>query len=118
MEAYKNLLAQLAQANATQQAQEQQSAAQTLVNKSAAAVADLEALIKKFNDVMAESLPTSADSAQKIKSRGIALCHKDQGYSANGRSVSLLTKSVNGLRQVEINKASRPLMATQLEGGK
>lgn len=121
MEAYKNLLAQLAQANAAQQALEQQSAAQTLVNKSAAAVADLEALINKFNDVMGESLPASADSAQKgqtIKSRGIALCHKDQGYSANGRSVSLLTKSVNGLRQVEINKASRPLMATQLEGGK
>lgn len=31
--------------------------------------------------------------SRKIKSRGIALTHKDQGYSANQRSVSLLMKA-------------------------
>lgn len=33
------------------------------------------------------------EKGRKIKSRGIALTHKDQGYSANNRPVSLLTKS-------------------------
>ncbi|HBH6889292.1 hypothetical protein QO199_14935 [Serratia bockelmannii] len=46
-----------------------------------------------------------------IKSRGIALTHMDQGYSANNRPVSLLTKSAktaNGRRSVWINKAANP----------
>lgn len=30
---------------------------------------------------------------KKIKSKGIALCHKLQGYGANNRPVSLLMKS-------------------------
>lgn len=33
------------------------------------------------------------EKGRKIKSRGIALTHKDQGYSANNRPISLLTKS-------------------------
>ncbi|MEL5372815.1 hypothetical protein [Serratia bockelmannii] len=46
-----------------------------------------------------------------IKSRGIALTHMDQGYSANNLPVSLLTKSAktaNGRRSVWINKAANP----------
>ena len=46
-----------------------------------------------------------------IKSRGIALCAAAQGYSANNRPVSLLTKSAksaNGRRRVWINKAATP----------
>jgi len=33
------------------------------------------------------------EKGRKIKSRGIALTHRDQGYSANNRHISLLTKS-------------------------
>ena len=33
------------------------------------------------------------EKGRQIKSRGIALTHRDQGYSANNRHVSLLTKS-------------------------
>lgn len=51
---------------------------------------------------------------RQIKSRGIALTHKDQGYSANKRHVSLLTKSdvdpdkltvdiIKSLEQVQLN---------------
>ncbi|MEB2702994.1 hypothetical protein [Citrobacter koseri] len=111
MTAYKNLLAQLEQAKALKRLE----AAQVNVTKSAAALSELEALIDKYGDTLA----AATDSAQKgraIKSRGIAMCHRDQGGPANGRSVSLLTKSVEGLRRVDINKASRPLKATKLEG--
>lgn len=57
---------------------------------------------------------TIVEKGRKIKSRGIALTHKDQGYSANNRYVSLLTKSndidsdkvtvdiVKALEQVEL----------------
>lgn len=38
-------------------------------------------------------IKTWIEKGRKIKSRGIALTHKDQGYSANNRHVSLLTKS-------------------------
>lgn len=38
-------------------------------------------------------IKTLIEKGRKIKSRGIALTHKDQGYSANNRPVSLLTKS-------------------------
>lgn len=111
MTAYKNLLAQLEQAKALKRLE----AAQVNVTKSAAALSELEALIDKYGDTLA----AATDSAQKgraIKSRGIAMCHRDQGGPANGRSVSLLTKSVEGLRRVDINKASRPLKTTKLEG--
>lgn len=67
-----------------------------------------------------EASTEAADSAQKgraIKSRGIALTHMAmQGGAANGRNVPLLMKSAEGLRRVEINKATRPLRATKLEG--
>lgn len=115
MEAYKNLLAQIEQAKALERLE----AAQVNVTKSAAALSELEALIDKYSD----TLTAVTDSAQKgraIKSRGIALCHKDQGFSANGRPVSLLTKSADlpaGHRRVIINKAAgRTLKAINLEG--
>lgn len=38
-------------------------------------------------------IKTWIEKGRRIKSRGIALTHKDQGYSANNRHVSLLTKS-------------------------
>lgn len=38
-------------------------------------------------------ISTWIEKGKKIKSRGIALTHKDQGYSANNRPVSLLMKS-------------------------
>lgn len=38
-------------------------------------------------------IKTWIEKGRKIKSRGIALTHRDQGYSANNRHVSLLTKS-------------------------
>lgn len=38
-------------------------------------------------------ISTWIEKGRQIKSRGIALTHKDQGYSANNRHVSLLTKS-------------------------
>lgn len=112
MEAYKTLLAQLEQAKAL----ERQKATQAEVTKSAAALSELEALIDKYGDTLA----AATDSAQKgraIKSRGIALTHiAMQGGAANGRNVPLLMKSAEGLRRVDINKASRPLKATKLEG--
>jgi|AGFS01.1.fsa_nt_gi hypothetical protein len=39
------------------------------------------------------TIKTWIEKGRRIKSRGIALTHKDQGYSANNRHVSLLTKS-------------------------
>ncbi|QQG33310.1 hypothetical protein [Pectobacterium phage PcCB7V] len=38
-------------------------------------------------------IKTWIEKGRQIKSRGIALTHRDQGYSANNRHVSLLTKS-------------------------
>lgn len=57
---------------------------------------------------------TLIEKGRKIKSRGIALTHQDQGYSANKRHVSLLTKSdidpdkltvdiIKSLEQVQLN---------------
>ncbi|MDM3066121.1 hypothetical protein [Citrobacter sp. CK180] len=112
MEAYKNLLAQIEQAKALERLE----AVQANVTKSAVAQAELEALIDKYGDTLA----AATDSAQKgrtIKSRGIALTHMTgQGGAANGRNVPLLMKSAEGLRYVEINKSSRPLRASKLEG--
>ncbi|HID4154881.1 hypothetical protein DNK65_08035 [Citrobacter koseri] len=111
MTAYKNLLAQLEQAKALKRLE----AAQVNVTKSAAALSELEALSDKYGDILT-AVTDSAQKGRAIKSRGIAMCHRDQGGPANGRSVSLLTKSVEGLRRVDINKASHPLKATKLEG--
>ncbi|MBS6390668.1 MAG: hypothetical protein KH575_20225 [Enterobacter sp.] len=114
MEAYKTLLAQLEQAKAL----ERQKATQAEVTKSAAALSELEALIDQYKETLSEG-PESGP-ARNVKSRGIALCHKDQGFSANGRPVSLLTKSADlpaGHRRVIINKAAgRTLKAINLEG--
>lgn len=112
MDAHKTLLAQIEQAKALAR----QKAEQVNVTKSAAALAELEALIDKYGDTLAAATD-SAQKARAIKSRGIALTHMAmQGGAANGRNVPLLMKSAEGLRRVEINKATRPLRATKLEG--
>ncbi|HCM9743070.1 TPA: hypothetical protein N5O31_000376 [Enterobacter hormaechei subsp. steigerwaltii] len=122
MEAFKNLLNQLEIQKAEQRQREAEEA--TKQNELRKAQADLsldEAIALYANQL--EASTNAADSAQKgraIKSREIALCHKDQGFSANGRPVSLLTKSADlpaGHRRVIINKAAgRTLKATKLEG--
>lgn len=114
-ELLKRQLDEMAKSRQVEQAQEEAAAREL---RKAQADLSLEEAIALYGTQL-EASTEAADSAQKgraIKSRGIALCHKDQGFSANGRSVSLLTKSVEGLRRVNINKASRPLMATKLEG--
>lgn len=87
-------------------------AAAAKIEKAKAAGEVLEELIAKR---AAESTTQAAGKADRtIKSRGIALCAAAQGYSANGRPVSLLTKSAsgtqsaNGRRSVWINKAANP----------
>lgn len=84
-------------------------AAVAKIEKAKAAGEVLEELIAKR---AAESTTQAAGKADRtIKSRGIALCAAAQGYSANGRPVSLLTKSAkgaNGRRSVWINKAAIP----------
>ncbi|MCW6011565.1 hypothetical protein K1Y38_01350 [Serratia marcescens] len=84
-------------------------AAAAKIEKAKAAGEVLEELIAKR---AAESTTQAAGKADRtIKSRGIALTHMDQGYSANNRPVSLLTKSAkgaNGRRSVWINKAANP----------
>ncbi|EMB4112319.1 hypothetical protein OI978_11500 [Serratia nevei] len=84
-------------------------AAVAKIEKAKAAGEVLEELIAKR---AAESTTQAAGKADRtIKSRGIALTHMDQGYSANNRPVSLLTKSAktaNGRRSVWINKAANP----------
>lgn len=120
MEAFKNLLNQLEIQKAEQRHQEAQEATKQNELRKTQAALSLDEAIALYSTQL-EASTEAADSAQKgraIKSRGIALCHKDQGYSANGRSVSLLTKSVEGLRRVSITKATRPIMATKLEGAK
>lgn len=123
MEAFKNLLNQLE----TQKAEARQRATQeeTKQNELRKAQADLslDEAIALYSTNLESSLG-AVDSAQKgraIKSRGIALCHKDQGFSANGRSMSLLTKSADRpacKRRVIINKAAgRTLKAIDLKGG-
>ncbi|BEN01836.1 hypothetical protein SMETH2_19670 [Serratia marcescens] len=79
------------------------------IEKAKAAGEVLEELITKR---AAESTAQAAGKTDRtIKSRGIALCAAAQGYSANNRPVSLLTKSAksaNGRRRVWINKAANP----------
>lgn len=55
----------------------------------------------------------------KIKSKGIALTHKDQGGPANGRSVSLLMKSSEQptiKRQQLISKSGVPMFILKANG--
>lgn len=44
-------------------------------------------------NVLIEKGKSFIEKGRKVKSRGIALTHKDQGYSANNREISLLMKS-------------------------
>ncbi|MGV4936487.1 hypothetical protein ACVCGZ_11760 [Serratia nematodiphila] len=88
-------------------------AAAAKIEKAKAAGELLEELIaQRTAQHAAESTTQAAGKADRtIKSRGIALTHMDQGYSANNRPVSLLTKSAkgaNGRRSVWINKAANP----------
>ncbi|WP_149543269.1 hypothetical protein [Serratia marcescens] len=94
-------------------------AAATKIEKAKAAGEVLEELIAKRaaenttqNTTQAAGKADRTDRTDRtIKSRGIALCAAAQGYSANNRPVSLLTKSAktaNGRRSVWINKAANP----------
>ncbi|KMJ16673.1 hypothetical protein [Serratia marcescens] len=90
-------------------------AAATKIEKAKAAGELLEELIAKRaaeNTTQAGGKADRTDRTDRtIKSRGIALCAAAQGYSANNRPVSLLTKSAktaNGRRRVWINKAAGP----------
>ncbi|HDC4394336.1 TPA: hypothetical protein O8L15_000525 [Enterobacter cloacae] len=122
MEAFKNLLNQLEIQKAEQRHREAEEATKQNELRKAQADLSLDEAIALYATQL-EASTNAADSAQKgraIKIRGIALCHKDQGFSANGRPVSLLTKSADlpaGHRRVIINKAAgRTLKATKLEG--
>ncbi|MDI7492067.1 hypothetical protein QLY92_08155 [Cronobacter dublinensis] len=122
MEAFKNLLKQLEIQKAEQRHREAEEATKQNELRKAQADLSLDEAIALYSTQL-EASTNAADSAQKgraIKSRGIALCHKDQGFSANGRPVSLLTKSADlpaGHRRVIINKAAgRTLKAIILEG--
>ncbi|ELQ6111562.1 hypothetical protein FZI57_00935 [Cronobacter sakazakii] len=122
MEAFKNLLNQLEIQKAEQRQREAEEATKQNELRKAQADLSLDEAIALYGTQL-EASTNAADSAQKgraIKSRGIALCHKDQGFSANGRPVSLLTKSADlpaGKHRVIINKAAgRTLKAINLEG--
>lgn len=69
----------------------------------------LTTLIEQNKDLFAEE----EEKGRKVKSRGIALCHVDQGYSANQRPVSLLTKS--RMVKVEICKAGITVLTPEQE---
>lgn len=73
----------------------------------------LAALIEGNKDLLNDDLPE--DKGRKVKSRGIALCHVDQGYSANQRHVSLLTKSKSRMVKVEICKAGITVLTPEQE---
>ncbi|ERK08535.1 hypothetical protein L580_1928 [Serratia fonticola AU-P3(3)] len=74
----------------------------------------LAALIERNKDLLNDDdLPE--DKGRKVKSRGIALCHVDQGYSANQRPVSLLTKSKSRMVKVEICKAGITVLTPEQE---
>lgn len=119
MEAFKNLLNQLEIQKAEQRHREAEEATKQNELRKAQADLSLDEAIALYSTHL-EASTNAADSAQKgraIKSRGIALTHMAmQGGAANGRNVPLLMKSAEGLRRVEINKATRPLRATKLEG--
>ncbi|CAI2793987.1 Uncharacterised protein [Serratia grimesii] len=66
-----------------------------------------------------EEPATPAADIRKIKSKGIALTHKDQGGPANGRSVSLLMKSSDQptiKRQQLISKSGVPVFIRKANG--
>ncbi|CAI2019398.1 Uncharacterised protein [Serratia quinivorans] len=77
---------------------------------------------KAFIDgVEATEEETEEDPAPKYKSRGIALCHESQGYSANKRPNSLLMKSngkSEGKVKVVVSKSTNLRTAPALKGAK
>ncbi|MGM1333684.1 hypothetical protein ACS0TR_06130 [Serratia marcescens] len=106
------LKAQLKNSLNKQVEESKEKAAATKIEKAKTAGEVLEELIANH---AAENTTQAAGKADRtdrtIKSRGIALCAAAQGYSANNRPVSLLTKSAksaNGRRRVWINKAATP----------
>lgn len=117
------LKAQLKNSLNKQVEESKEKAAATKIEKAKAAGEVLEELIAKraaenTTESSTQSTTQAAGKADRtdrtdrtIKSRGIALCAAAQGYSANNRPVSLLTKSAksaNGRRRVWINKAAGP----------
>ncbi|CAE1149625.1 hypothetical protein [Serratia sp. Tan611] len=67
----------------------------------------------------AEEPATPAAEIRKIKSKGIALTHKDQGGPANGRPVSLLIKSSDQptiKRQQLISRSGVPMFIRKANG--
>ncbi|EPF6562730.1 hypothetical protein KY218_003932 [Serratia marcescens] len=103
------LKAQMKNSLNTQVEKSKEKAASAKIEKAKAAGELLEELIAQR---AAQHTTQAAGKADRtIKSRGIALCAAAQGYSANNRPVSLLTKSAktaNGRRSVWINKAANP----------
>ncbi|XPP71238.1 hypothetical protein ACN2AS_13505 [Serratia liquefaciens] len=110
------LKAQLKNSLNKQVEESKEKAAATKIEKAKAAGEVLEELIaKRAAENTTQNTAQAAGNADRtdrtIKSRGIALCAAAQGYSANNRPVSLLTKSAksaNGRRRVWINKAAGP----------
>ncbi|HEO9033096.1 TPA: hypothetical protein QIF53_001389 [Serratia marcescens] len=109
------LKAQLKNSLNKQVEESKEKAAATKIEKAKAAGEVLEELIAKRaaeNTTQAAGKADRTDRTDRtIKSRGIALCAAAQGYSANNRPVSLLTKAAktaNGRRRVWINKAAGP----------
>ena len=113
------LKAQLKNSLNDQVEKSKEKAAATKIEKAKAAGELLEELIaKRAAENTTQSTTQAAGKADRtdrtdrtIKSRGIALCAAAQGYSANNRPVSLLTKAAktaNGRRRVWINKAAGP----------
>lgn len=118
-ELLKRQLDEMAKARQVEQAQAD-TAARELTK--ATAEATLDEMIALYGSQL-EASTSAADSAQKgraIKSRGIALCHKDQGFSANGRPVSLLEKATDapaGHSKVTIHKAAGRTLKPVQEAG-
>ena len=119
MQSFELLKRQLDEMAKAKQAEQAKAETATRELTKATAEATLDEMIALYGAQL-EASTGAADTAQKgraIKSRGIALTHMAmQGGAANGRNVPLLMKSAEGLRRVEINKATRPLRATKLEG--
>lgn len=105
------LQSQLAFLKALQAEEDNKASRDQLAQISKSATDNLNNLIDKYSETLT---PQTDTPTRKVKSRGIALCHKDQGYSANNRAVSLLEKSADGKARVTINKAAgRTLKATK-----
>ncbi|HIE3984056.1 hypothetical protein ACTVOR_03470 [Serratia nevei] len=90
------------------------------VTKSTKAQDELEALIARSGEFLAAVEATEATKSgkgRKVKSRGIAMVHSAQGGPANKRPESLLMKSKDGKRrvQVEISKSGVRVLTPEQE---